>query len=258
MRRIDYPRSFRHLVQLIDEDRTLLRQVGHYITVVHNLLAHVNRSAKRLQRDLYNIDGTHHPRAEAPWLQKQDAFGGSRGVALGDVRAVKGDCSHAIQYTAYYGPATPMRVPPRMPMFSRHTDGASGSGPGGDTRFWRRRKASTGVIRSIRIRPRPPPSTRTNITPCHRIHDDRNGRSAWSYPSHPRNVGNKISCPQGPYTYKPYDRIWWVCLASILLEVVQFRSSGFAKHSTRCLRFLARTLSSHQTPGAPFIAASSR
>ena len=72
MRGIDDTRTLRNFVQLIDEDRTLLRQVRHHVAVVHNLFAHVNRSAKRLQRNLHNVDRPHHPGAKSAWLEQKN------------------------------------------------------------------------------------------------------------------------------------------------------------------------------------------
>ncbi len=52
----DDVRALGHLVDLVDEDRALLLELGHDVDVVHDLLAHVDRRAVALERLL---DGDH-------------------------------------------------------------------------------------------------------------------------------------------------------------------------------------------------------
>src|SRR6185312_17248867 len=97
---IDHSRSFRDLIQFIDEDRALLRQIVHNIAVMHNLLAYIDRRAKRLQRDPYHVDRAYNSSAEAAWLEKEDSFS-FRFVAAFDRRGmVKCGCRHTHKYTA--------------------------------------------------------------------------------------------------------------------------------------------------------------
>ena len=51
-------RALGHLVDLVDEDRALLLELGDDVDVVHDLLAHVDRRAVVLERLL---DGDHGP-----------------------------------------------------------------------------------------------------------------------------------------------------------------------------------------------------
>ena len=61
--------ALRHFVHAIDKNRALLLQFLHHKAVVDDLLAHINRPPKRLQRNPDNINRPHHPGAESPRLQ---------------------------------------------------------------------------------------------------------------------------------------------------------------------------------------------
>ena len=90
----------RGLVQLVDEDRALLRKVGHNIAVMHDLFADINRRTEGVQCDLHDVDGPNDTGAEATRLEKKDPLS-FRFVAVpifGD--KLKGGCSHVFQYTA--------------------------------------------------------------------------------------------------------------------------------------------------------------
>jgi hypothetical protein len=72
----NHHRALRDLLGLLDEDRTALLERADHVSVVHNLLADVDGSAKALQRLL---DGLHRPvyaRAVTTGLREQDASGG--------------------------------------------------------------------------------------------------------------------------------------------------------------------------------------
>ena len=60
----DDDRVGRHLVELGHEDGPLGLQVGHDVSVVHDLPAHVHRSAEALDGPLHDLDGPLHPGAE--------------------------------------------------------------------------------------------------------------------------------------------------------------------------------------------------
>ena len=53
----DDVRAGGHLVDLLDEDRALLLELGHHVDVVHDLLAHVDGRAVVLERLLDGDDG---------------------------------------------------------------------------------------------------------------------------------------------------------------------------------------------------------
>ena len=74
-----------HLVELVDEDRAALLQVGHHPGVVHDLLAHVDRRAAQLERALDDLDRPLHPGAERPRPgQQHRPLPAGGGPALGD------------------------------------------------------------------------------------------------------------------------------------------------------------------------------
>ena len=101
MRGINNTRTLRHLIQLVDEDRSFLRQITHHIAVVHDLLAHINRRAKGIQRNLHDIDRAHNTRAEAARLQKKNATGRHRNsdVFMEGLIEGMGDGSHPVSIT---------------------------------------------------------------------------------------------------------------------------------------------------------------
>ena len=104
MRAEDYTGSFRHLAKLFDENCSGAAQLIDDVAIVDNFLAHIDRRAKRLQRNLYDVNRPHHAGAEATRLQQENSLGFSRIAALGNRSRVKGGCSHASQYTASIRP----------------------------------------------------------------------------------------------------------------------------------------------------------
>ena len=68
MRAIDHAHPLGNIVDIVDKDRALFRQLIHYKAVVHNFFANVNGRAKGVESDLHDIDGANHPGAKAPRL----------------------------------------------------------------------------------------------------------------------------------------------------------------------------------------------
>src|SRR5690606_4939101 len=62
----------RRLFEFIDEDGALGAQVGHDITVVHDLVAHIDGCAEQLERPLDDVDGAIDAGAETARLSQND------------------------------------------------------------------------------------------------------------------------------------------------------------------------------------------
>ncbi len=60
-----------HLVQLLDEHRAAPFQVGHHDGVVHDLLAHVDRTGPLVKQPGHDVDGPLHPGTERPRTGQQ-------------------------------------------------------------------------------------------------------------------------------------------------------------------------------------------
>jgi hypothetical protein len=60
-------RAIGYGVQLVDEHRSARLQISNHMSVVHDLLAHIDRAAPRLEQLLDNRDGAFHPGAKRPW-----------------------------------------------------------------------------------------------------------------------------------------------------------------------------------------------
>ena len=100
MRRINHPLAVRNVVDLMNKDRALFRQLVDDIAVMDDFAAHINGSAEGFQSDLHNVDRAHYAGAKASRLQQQDPFlsGGSLGVV--SVRdGFEQGCGHITQYT---------------------------------------------------------------------------------------------------------------------------------------------------------------
>src|SRR5204863_9257597 len=65
MRAEHHHRSVRHLIELVDEHRASLGELGHDVAVMDDLLAHVDRRTQLLQRQPHDVDGTDHAGTEA-------------------------------------------------------------------------------------------------------------------------------------------------------------------------------------------------
>lgn len=61
-------------MNIVDEDRALLRQLVYHKAVVDDLFANVNRRAKGLKRNTHNVDRPHYARAETAGLEQKDAL----------------------------------------------------------------------------------------------------------------------------------------------------------------------------------------
>ena len=72
VRREHHERLIRHLVELLDEHRALGPQLVHHMTIVHDLVAHVDRRPVLGERLLDDLDGALDPRAEPARTGQQD------------------------------------------------------------------------------------------------------------------------------------------------------------------------------------------
>ena len=68
----DSDRAFRHLVDLLDEDRALLPQIVHHTLVVHDLVTDVDRRAEDFEGALHNLDRPLDACAESAGLRQDD------------------------------------------------------------------------------------------------------------------------------------------------------------------------------------------
>ena len=85
--RVDHALAVGHVVDFVDKDRALFRQLVDHIAVMDDLAANVDGRAEGFESDLDDVDRAHHAGAEAPWLEQQDPLltGGSPGgVTVGD------------------------------------------------------------------------------------------------------------------------------------------------------------------------------
>ena len=69
--RVDDALAVRHVVDLVDKDRALFRQLIHNIAVMDNFAAHVDGRAKGFKGDLDDVDRAHHSGAKAARLEQQ-------------------------------------------------------------------------------------------------------------------------------------------------------------------------------------------
>ena len=69
--RVDDALAVGHVVDFMDKNRALFRQLIHNIAVMDNLAAHVDGRAKGFQSDLDNVDRAHHAGAKAARLEQQ-------------------------------------------------------------------------------------------------------------------------------------------------------------------------------------------
>jgi len=68
----DHRGAFRHLREVLDEHRAFLPQVLDHELVVHDLVAHVDRSAVQAQRTLDDFDGAIDAGTETTGVGEQD------------------------------------------------------------------------------------------------------------------------------------------------------------------------------------------
>src|SRR3954471_5966895 len=86
MRRVDDALPVGHIVNLVDEDRALFRQLVHNITVVNDFATDVDGRAEGIEGNLYDVDRAHHSGAETAWLKQQNTLGGGGSSGAGTVR----------------------------------------------------------------------------------------------------------------------------------------------------------------------------
>src|SRR3954464_4216452 len=87
--------AVRHIVDLVDEDRALFRQLIHNIPVMHDLAAHIDGSPEGLQRDLHNVNRPHYAWAKATGVEEKNALltrGSPGGITIGG--GIKSSQSH--------------------------------------------------------------------------------------------------------------------------------------------------------------------
>ena len=77
MRTEDRDRSRGDLVDFLDENGALLSEVLDHMTVVHDLVAYIDRGSEALERLLDDLDRPLHPCTKTTRLRQQDAKGGS-------------------------------------------------------------------------------------------------------------------------------------------------------------------------------------
>src|SRR5690606_11346896 len=70
----------RHLVQLLDEDRTARAQVLDHELVVHHFVTHVDRRAEHFQGPIDDLDGAIDAGAEAAGIGEFDLHAGNLGA----------------------------------------------------------------------------------------------------------------------------------------------------------------------------------
>ena len=85
------------LVDVVDEDRSLLRQFVHNEAIVDDLLAHVDGRAEGLKGNLHHVNGADNTCAEATGLEQKNALFGIRveSNSWAEGGGVKGGRSHA-------------------------------------------------------------------------------------------------------------------------------------------------------------------
>ena len=103
VRREDDRRALRHVVLGVDEDRAAPGQLGHHVTVVDDLLAHVDGLAGgQLERPLDGLDGAVDAGAvaargseeEATWVPRRGVYPGAVRAPSRPIRGTSGDGGH--------------------------------------------------------------------------------------------------------------------------------------------------------------------
>ena len=80
--RVDDALAVGHVVDFVDEDRALFRQLIHNIAVMDDFAAHINGRAEGFKGDLDDVDGAHHAGAKTARLEQQNPLL-ARGSGLG-------------------------------------------------------------------------------------------------------------------------------------------------------------------------------
>ena len=100
MSTVDHALAVGDVVNVVDEDCALFRQLIHNIAVMDDLAAHINGGAEGLKSNLYNVDGADHTGAKAAWLKEQNLFhasGSASGAVMGN--GFDDRCGHISKYT---------------------------------------------------------------------------------------------------------------------------------------------------------------
>src|SRR5262249_51978635 len=74
MSAVDYPRSMRNFFNAVHKNCTLGRQFIDHVSVMHDLFAHINWSAKALKGHSDNINRANDPGAEPAWFEQEHGF----------------------------------------------------------------------------------------------------------------------------------------------------------------------------------------
>ena len=94
---VDYALSIWHIVDFVDKDGALFRQLIHNIPVMNNFAADVDGCTEGFERDFNDVDGTDNTSAEATRFQQKYPLLIGRylaGDTVGD--RVERSCSHTI------------------------------------------------------------------------------------------------------------------------------------------------------------------
>ncbi len=100
----DGARARRNLVKLVHENRALAAQLVHDMTIMHDFVTDIDRSAVKIDRALDNLDGADHARAKTARLC-QNYFQGIVPFPTPDRRSA--DWSSKILATSWPRPAAP-------------------------------------------------------------------------------------------------------------------------------------------------------
>jgi hypothetical protein len=68
----DRDRAVRHFIQFLDETRTLAAQIIDDMTVVNDLVTHIDGGAMSFEGPIDDFDRTDHTRTKAAGLSKDD------------------------------------------------------------------------------------------------------------------------------------------------------------------------------------------
>lgn len=84
-----------YVIDLMDKNRTLFRQLIHDIAVVNDFAPNVNRRAKGFQRNLDDVNSADHARAEAARFEQKNPLLIGRSLVMGAIGdGIKRRCSH--------------------------------------------------------------------------------------------------------------------------------------------------------------------
>ncbi len=74
VRAVDHTHPGRHLVDIVDEDRALFRQLIYNEAVMDDFFANVDGRAEGFERNLHDVNGANNARAEAARLEQKDTL----------------------------------------------------------------------------------------------------------------------------------------------------------------------------------------